>query len=166
MSQTPSLIETYCSPNFNDRPKPITHIVLHYTDLPSSKESLDILCDLQSKVSAHFLIDTNGDIYKLVDVEKRAWHAGVSSWNGVDNVNDYSIGIELQNRGHSVFPLEPYPLEQMEKLTDLLNFLTKTYSIDPRNIIGHSDIAPLRKRDPGEHFDWTYLKEKGFGIDR
>ncbi|CAO5675548.1 MAG: hypothetical protein HEEMFOPI_00253 [Holosporales bacterium] len=154
------------SQNYNERKKPITHIVLHYTDLPSTKMSLSILCDPESKVSAHFLIDTNGDVYNLVDPIYRAWHAGISSWQGIQNVNDYSIGIELQNKGHSHLPLEPYPPIQMESLLTLLIYLTKKYSIDPLNVIGHSDVAPDRKKDPGEHFNWNFLKENGFGIDR
>ncbi|MBP9752516.1 MAG: N-acetylmuramoyl-L-alanine amidase [Proteobacteria bacterium] len=159
-------IDDFKSNNFNERPKSITHIVLHYTDLASAEESLKVLCDPNSKVSAHFLIDDNGDIYGLIDCLKRAWHAGVSNWEGIDNVNDFSIGIELQNKGHSTYPLEPYPKIQMESLIKLLQFLTTKYGINPLNVIGHSDIAPLRKKDPGEHFDWNFLKAYGFGIDR
>lgn len=158
-----NIIKTFQSPNFNERPSPINLIVLHYTDLPSIKESLDILCSLESKVSAHFLIDDNGDIYGLVPVEKRAWHAGVSSWQGISNVNDFSIGIELQNKGHSVCPLEHYPQEQMEALLELLENLCLEYNIPAQNIVGHSDVAPDRKKDPGEHFDWIWLNKHGYG---
>lgn len=157
-----NFIQTYRSANFNDRPNAeITHIILHYTDLESAKISFDDrLCNLQAKVSAHYLIDYNGDIYQLVDDDKRAWHAGVSTWQGRDNVNDYSIGIELQNRGRSITPPEPYPLIQLEALVTLLKYLMHKHHIPLKNIIGHSDIAPGRRFDPGEHFDWVWLKSK------
>lgn len=158
-----NIIKTFQSLNFNERNKPITHVVLHYTDLNSAQESLDILCDPKSKVSSHYLIDVNGDIYELVSIDKRAWHAGVSQIDGQENVNDFSIGIELQNRGHSVFPLEPYPMIQMEALVALLTVIVEEHHINPFNVVGHSDIAPQRKKDPGEHFDWKWLKQKGFG---
>ena len=154
---------SYASSNYNDRPCDITHIVLHYTDLPTAADSIAILCDVKRKVSAHYLIDYDGSIYNLVPDEKRAWHAGVSTWQGRDNVNDYSIGIEIQNKGTLVTPLEPYTIEQMNALVKLLKYLTMLHNIQPHNIIGHSDVAPGRKIDPGEHFDWHWLKEKGFG---
>ncbi|HCU07061.1 MAG TPA: hypothetical protein DIC42_05745 [Holosporales bacterium] len=154
---------SYSSLNYNDRPCDVTHIVLHYTDLPSAADSIAILCDGERKVSAHYLIDYDGSIYNLVPDEKRAWHAGVSTWQGIDNVNDYSIGIEIQNKGHSITPAEPYTPLQMQALVELLTYLTRLYNIKPYNIIGHSDVAPGRKIDPGEHFDWLWLKEKGFG---
>ncbi|CAO4840475.1 MAG: hypothetical protein CNLJKLNK_00272 [Holosporales bacterium] len=157
------IIKTYQSPNFNTRPKPVTHVVLHYTDLESAKVSLDLLCKPESKVSAHYLIDINGDIYELVAPNQRAWHAGVSHIDGQDNVNDFSIGIELQNKGHSVFPLEAYPLVQMEALVRLLNTLHDVYHFPKENVVGHSDVAPGRKIDPGEHFDWLWLKSHGYG---
>lgn len=153
----------YSSPNYNDRPCDITHVVLHYTDLPTAADSIDILCDPERKVSAHYLIDYDGTVYHMVADEKRAWHAGVSTWQGIDNVNDYSVGIEIQNKGASVTPAEPYTSYQMDTLVKLLKHLTHLYCIKPSNIIGHSDVAPDRKIDPGEHFDWQWLKEKGFG---
>lgn len=153
----------YLSPNYNDRPCDITHIVLHYTDLPTAADSIEILCDPERKVSAHYLIDYDGSVYQMVADEKRAWHAGVSTWQGIDNVNDYSIGIEIQNKGASVTPAEPYTPAQIDALVELLKNLTHVHGIEPFNIIGHSDVAPDRKIDPGEHFDWRWLKEKGFG---
>lgn len=158
-----NIIKTHQSPNFNTRPKPITHVVLHYTDLQSAQQSLDILCAPESKVSAHYLIDTNGDIYELVAPELRAWHAGISRIDGQDNVNDFSIGIELQNRGHSVFPLEAYPLVQMQSLVHLLDMLHDIYRFPKENVVGHSDVAPGRKIDPGEHFDWLWLRARSYG---
>jgi N-acetylmuramoyl-L-alanine amidase len=154
---------SYASPNYNDRPCDITHIVLHYTDLPTAADSIEIMCDPKRKVSAHYLIDYDGSTYNLVPDEKRAWHAGVSTWQGRDNVNDYSIGIEIQNKGASTTPAEPYTPDQMDALVELLKHLTNLHDIKPYNIIGHSDVAPGRKVDPGEHFDWLWLNEKGFG---
>ena len=121
------------------------------------------MCDQRRKVSAHYLIDYDGSIYRLVPDEKRAWHAGLSTWQGIDNVNDYSIGIEIQNKGVTTTPVEPYTALQMDALVQLLRYLTKLHNIKPHNIIGHCDIAPERKIDPGEHFDWLWLKEKGLG---
>ena len=163
----------YPSPNFNERPKDtiIDTIVIHYTDMESAQASLERLCDPKAEVSSHYLIDEDGTVYRLVDDKKRAWHAGVSHWNGKDNVNNFSIGIELQNHGYNYFRLynhwPPYPLKQMEALLVLLKDLSNRFPIKPRNIVGHSDVAPNRKpepkRDPGPHFDWKWLAEKGFG---
>ncbi len=159
----------YPSPNFNERPKEtvIETIVLHYTDMETADLSLKRLCDPKAEVSTHYLVDIDGTIYQLVADEKRAWHAGVSQWKGRDNVNHFSIGIELQNEGYEYFlkhnVWDPYPLPLMESLVQLLKVLTTKYNIDPSNIVGHDDIAPDRKRDPGPHFDWQWLAEKGFG---
>jgi N-acetylmuramoyl-L-alanine amidase len=163
------LIIPYLSPNFNDRPvgTVINTVVLHYTDLENSKVSLNILCDPKAEVSSHYLIDVDGTINQLVADEKRAWHAGVSQWRGRDNVNNFSIGIELQNPGYNYFlkygHWDPYPLPLMGSLVELLRDLTSKYPINPLDIIGHNDVAPDRKRDPGPHFDWQWLAKKGFG---
>lgn len=160
----------YPSPNFNERPNGtvIDTIVIHYTDMETADLSLKRLCDLEAKVSSHYLIDIDGTIYQLVADEKRAWHAGVSQWKERESVNDFSIGIELQNPGyHSYFVKygrwDPYPLPLMEALVELLKDLTSKYNIDPSNVVGHNDIAPDRKIDPGPHFDWKWLAEKGLG---
>jgi N-acetylmuramoyl-L-alanine amidase len=154
------------SPNFNDRPENtvIDTVVLHYTDVLSLEDTFAILCDPLRKVSAHYVIDDDGTIYQLVDDEKRAWHAGVSTFKGRDNVNDFSIGIELQNGGKTYFDLygewPPYPEVQMYALLDLLVELMKRFSIPIDHIVGHSDIAPGRKIDPGPHFDWQGLRNR------
>jgi N-acetylmuramoyl-L-alanine amidase len=156
-------LKKYRSPNYNLRPSKISHIVLHYTEFKTAQESIDHLCHVKTKVSAHYVIDYNGDIYEWVDPNNRAWHAGVSCWQGIPNVNDYSIGIELQNTGIKDNFTEKYPIIQMEALVSLLTDLSSQYDIDPRNVIGHCHVAPDRKIDPGPHFDWTWLKHQGFG---
>lgn len=155
----------YPSPNFEPRsPKaPLDLIILHYTDMRNAEEALVRLCDAEAKVSAHFLIHKEGTLYQLVDPIYCAWHAGVSSWQGETDINHRSIGIELDNRGHTFGP-EPFSAAQMNTLADLLGELTKTYAVSPHRIVGHSDIAPLRKKDPGELFPWANLARKGFGL--
>jgi len=160
MKKTP-----YPSPNYGCRPQGVSPdlIVLHYTNMLSAKEALDRLCDGELQVSAHFLISKKGTIYELVDPANRAWHAGAGSWQGDNDVNSRSIGIELDNPGHA-FGLEPFPAAQIASLIELLGDLTKAYAIPPHRIVGHSDIAPLRKQDPGELFPWAELAAHGFGI--
>jgi len=154
------------SPNFNDRPDSaiIDTVVIHYTDMENANVSLERLCDPKAEVSSHYLVDTDGTVYQLVADEKRAWHAGASHWNGKDNVNNFSIGIELQNHGHNYFLLHkcwpPYPLAQMEALVILLSDLKNRHPV--KYIVGHNDVSPGRKQDPGPHFDWKWLVEKGF----
>lgn len=153
------------SPNFNERPDNtlIDTIVLHYTDMETCQESLARLCDPNYKVSCHYLVNDNGDIYQLVKDEHRAWHAGISHWQGRDNVNDFSIGIELQNFGYQYFiaknEWQPYTTQQIDNLLILLDFLTSQHNIAPCNIIGHSDVAPGRKIDPGPHFPWDLVHQ-------
>lgn len=153
----------YPSPNFEDRPKnaKIAYIIVHYTEMDSAQEALTRLCDPSSKVSAHFLISKDGAVYQLVDPLKRAWHAGLSFWGGDSNLNDISIGIELDHPGHK--NPEPYWPDQIRSLHKLLKELCSDYAINPENILGHSDIAPDRKIDPGEFFDWEALYHNGFG---
>jgi N-acetylmuramoyl-L-alanine amidase len=129
----------------------------------SAEEALQHLCNPGSRVSAHFLISKEGTIYELVDPGKRAWHAGVSFWQGDNDINNRSIGIELDNLGHTFGP-EPFPAIQISSLINLLEDLTRTYAIPPHRIVGHSDIAPSRKQDPGELFPWAKLASHGFGI--
>lgn len=155
----------YPSPNFEPRsPKaPLDLIVLHYTDMRNAQEALARLCDAGTRVSAHFLIHKEGTLYQLVDPIYCAWHAGLGSWQGETDINHRSIGIELDNAGHTFGP-EPFSVPQMNTLADLLDELTKIYGISPHRIVGHSDIAPLRKKDPGALFPWASLARKGFGL--
>jgi N-acetylmuramoyl-L-alanine amidase len=153
------------SPNFGPRPSdvPLDMIVLHYTDMLNAKEALARLCNPISEVSAHFLIGKDGALYQLVDPKYRAWHAGLGSWGGEKDINSRSIGIEMDNLGHTFGP-EPFPIPQINTLSDLLTELIQTYGIPAHRIVGHSDVAPLRKQDPGELFPWYDLAQKGFGL--
>jgi N-acetylmuramoyl-L-alanine amidase len=153
------------SPNFDDRlsSTSIDMLVIHYTGMRSAKAALDRLCDPQAKVSAHYFIDEDGDVISLVDESKRAWHAGIASWRGMSDINTRSIGVELVNPGHDL-GYRDFPKPQMAALIDLLIGILSRYSIPARNVVGHSDIAPCRKIDPGERFDWAGLAEKGIGL--
>ncbi|MFN7710300.1 MAG: N-acetylmuramoyl-L-alanine amidase [Holosporales bacterium] len=158
----------YCSPNFDDRPpgSTIDMLVLHYTAVDFER-SIEILCDPHNplgRVSAHYVIDLDGRIYQLVDDQNRAWHAGKSAWRGRTSLNGSSIGIEVVNPGHDVTPRVPYREAQIESIIALSRGLIERYSIPAHNIVGHSDIAPTRKSDPGEHFPWQRLAEAGVGL--
>lgn len=144
------------SPNFDERTLPISMVVLHYTGMQTAEEALARLCDPQAKVSAHYFIDEAGVVAQLVPEEKRAWHAGKSYWRGITDVNSASIGIELVNPGHE-FGYRPFTDAQMEALCPLLADIVERHDIAPANVVGHSDIAPSRKEDPGELFDWGML---------
>ena len=148
------------SPNFGRRKsgKNIEFIVLHYTAI-GKEASLDRLCNPIHEVSCHYLIDQKGVCYQLVDDSKRAWHAGKSFWRGLRDINSRSLGIELVNSGD-----EAYPKTQMESLMVLLQDLLAIHKISPQNVLGHSDIAPSRKTDPGKWFDWRLLSENGLAI--
>lgn len=156
---------TFSSPNFNDRPssKKLDLIVLHYTGMVPAQAALTRLCDPAAKVSAHYFIEENGLVHQLVDEAKRAWHAGISFWNEESDINGISLGIEIDNGGHD-FGLPAYPMIQIEALLRLLDELVQKYQIPKERIIGHSDVAPTRKLDPGEHFPWTLLNDHGFGL--
>lgn len=153
------------SANFDDR-RGVTDpsmIVIHYTGMKNGEEALKWLQAPESKVSAHYLIEENGTIYHMVDDSKRAWHAGVSYWRGASDINSASIGIELVNPGHDHGYI-PFPTEQMQALTLLCQQILKKYPITFHNIVGHSDIAPDRKQDPGELFDWKALAMNDVGF--
>ncbi len=152
------------SPNHNERPPgtAVTVLVLHYTGMESCDIALERLCDETAQVSAHYLIDEDGSIYQLVDEDRRAWHAGVASWRGIGDINACSIGIELVNPGHE-FGYRNFPEEQMMSLIDLSKGILSRHNILPHNVVGHSDIAPTRKEDPGELFDWQRLAGEGIG---
>lgn len=151
------------SPNFDERERPIDMIVLHYTGMKTAQEAIDRLRDPEAKVSAHYVLDEDGTLYNLVDESKRAWHAGVSKWRGVDNVNHNSIGIEIVNPGHE-WGYRPFTKAQYDVLIPLCQQLKARYNIPDENIIGHSDVAPGRKQDPGELFDWKLLADNGLGL--
>lgn len=156
--------KNFSSPNFNGRGgKPISLIVVHYTGMQTAQEALQRLCDSAAQVSAHYCIDEGGKVFQLVKDEHRAWHAGASYWGGERDVNSISLGIELVNPGHE-FGYRPFPKVQMESLLSLLQNLIQKYNIDPHRVVGHSDIAPLRKQDPGELFDWAWLAKYGIGL--
>ncbi len=159
------MITTYLSPNFNDRPDGmrIQHLVLHYTGMKSFEDARDRLCDPAAQVSSHYIIDETSEIYQLVPDEKRAWHAGISHWRGQDNINDSSIGIEIVNPGHE-FGYRPFPASQIKSVISLSQSLIHTHKIPAVNIVGHSDIAPGRKQDPGELFPWKLLAQEKIGL--
>ena len=148
------------SPNWNERKLPdgqgVSMVVLHYTGMQTAAEALERMCDPAAEVSAHYMIDEDGTVTRLVDEEKRAWHAGRSRWRGVTDINSASIGIEMVNPGHE-WGYRPFSDEQMEALVPLLADIVKRHNVPRANVVGHSDIAPARKADPGELFDWDLL---------
>lgn len=160
------LIHARPSPNFNDRPAGVSIdcIVIHYTDYLVFEEFMACHLDHASQLSAHYLINDDGTIYQLVADEKRAWHAGISHWNGRDNINHNSIGIELQNGGMTYkeqFGNWPdYTDIQMQALAELIHDLQMRFLIPTEHIVGHNDIAPDRKIDPGPHFKWGELRAR------
>jgi N-acetylmuramoyl-L-alanine amidase len=153
------------SSNFDARSSAISMVVLHYTGMEDGQAALDRLCDPDAKVSAHYLIAEDGAIVRMVAEDKRAWHAGASYWRGVQGVNDCSVGIEMVNPGHQ-FGYRPFTEPQMEALLPLLAGIVERYGIAPANVVGHSDVAPARKEDPGELFDWARLAKHGLAIAR
>jgi N-acetylmuramoyl-L-alanine amidase len=157
------------SPNFDDRPdgSPIDMLVLHYTGMPRARDALDRLRDLSPptgvRVSSHYVVDEDGQILQLVPEEKRAWHAGNSYWRGMTDLNGRSIGIEIVNPGHE-FGYREFPVLQLAALCDLCLAILDRHPIPARNVVGHSDIAPERKQDPGELFEWEALAQNGVGL--
>jgi len=153
------------SPNWNERKLPVSMVVLHYTGMQSAEAALDRLCDPAAELSAHYMIDEDGTVIRLVDEDKRAWHAGRSYWRGVTDINSASVGIELVNPGHE-FGYRPFSDAQMESLVPLLADIVRRHRISPANVIGHSDVAPARKTDPGELFDWDMLARYRLALAR
>ncbi len=151
------------SPNFNDRDKPVSLIVLHYTGMESGKAALTRMCDPEARVSAHYMIEEDGQVFRLVDEDKRAWHAGVSEWAGETDINAISIGIEIVNGGHD-FGLPEYPDAQIHAVVSLVKELMVRHGVPAHRVVGHSDVAPGRKQDPGEKFPWPLLSEAGCAI--
>ena len=153
------------SPNQDDRPAgtPVDMIVLHYTGMRTAGAALDRLCDPAARVSAHYVVEEDGAVWRLVAERRRAWHAGVSFWRGHTALNGRSIGIELVNPGHE-FGYRDFPVLQLAALCDLCLELLARHPIPARNVVAHSDIAPERKQDPGERFDWAALAQNGVGL--
>jgi len=153
------------SPNWDERKLPITLLVLHYTGMSDTAAAIARLIDPEAKVSSHYLIAEDGEVVRLVPEEKRAWHAGRSYWRGIEDVNSASIGIELVNPGHE-YGYRPFPEAQMSALILLMDGVVGRYGITRGNIVGHSDVAPARKLDPGELFDWERLAKLRLALPR
>jgi N-acetylmuramoyl-L-alanine amidase len=152
------------SPNHESRPGDgkVDFLILHYTGMRSAAAALDRLCSPDARVSAHYVIEEDGTVWRLVEEERRAWHAGVSCWAGRRDINGASIGIELVNPGHE-FGYRPFPDSQMGALEELADGILARHPIPARHVLGHSDVAPQRKMDPGELFDWPRLARAGIG---
>ena len=154
------------SPNFNPNKRKnnqIKFLIFHYTGMKKELDAINRLTDIQSEVSSHYLIKNNGEIVVLVPDLYIAWHAGVSSWKNFVSLNKNSIGIEICNPGHN-FNYKSFSKKQVHSILKLSKLLIKKYAIDPENILGHSDIAPNRKKDPGEKFPWKYLAKYKVGL--
>ena len=154
------------SPNFNSKKrtsKQIKFIIFHYTGMKKESDAINKLIEIQSEVSCHYLIKNNGEIVKMVPDLYIAWHAGESLWRNYKSLNQNSIGIEITNPGHE-HGYKKFSQKQITSLLKLSKFLIKKYKINPKNILGHSDIAVLRKKDPGEKFPWEYLSKNRIGI--
>jgi len=154
------------SPNFNSKKrisKQIKFIIFHYTGMKKESTAINRLTKIQSEVSCHYLIKNNGEIIKMVPDLYVAWHAGKSLWKNYKSLNQNSIGIEITNPGHK-FGYKKFTKKQISSLLKLSKFLIKKYKISYKNILGHSDIAPQRKKDPGEKFPWEYLFKNKIGI--
>ena len=154
------------SRNFSKKKRPkkdVKFVIIHYTGMQSKIESIKRLKDEDAKVSCHYLLDRGGNVIQMVKEDYIAWHAGKSKWKNFKDLNKFSIGIELVNRGHN-FGYENFPNKQIQSLIKLCKALKRKYKIKKENFLGHSDIAPLRKMDPGEKFPWKKLSKSNLGI--
>lgn len=152
------------SPNLSSRGDLLPSLlVLHYTGMKSAEAAVSRMCDPVAKVSAHYVVEEDGTLHSLVDEKHCAWHAGVSYWRGHRNVNEISIGVEIVNPGHE-WGYRPFPRKQMEAVAELCRGIVSRHDIAPRNVVGHSDVAPQRKTDPGELFEWQWLAGEGVGL--
>ncbi len=151
------------SPNFDVRRAPPYMIVLHYTGMRTGAAALARLCDPAAKVSAHYVVEEDGRVFRLVPEERRAWHAGVSFWKGTTDCNGASVGVEIVNPGHE-FGYRPFPDVQIDAAIDLLDGIRSRWTVMEDCVVGHSDVAPDRKTDPGELFPWKRLAEAGHGL--
>ena len=159
------LIRELFSPNQDHRPMgmPVDVLVLHYTGMQSARDAIDRLRDPAARVSSHYVVDEDGAILRLVPEERRAFHAGVSHWRGNTELNGRSIGIEIVNPGHE-WGYRDFPVLQLAAVCDLCLEILSRHPIPARNVVAHSDVAPDRKEDPGERFDWRSLAENGVGL--
>src|SRR5579863_5861395 len=164
-SMAAMIIRERLSPNFNARPAGarVDMLVLHYTGMQTAGEAIERLCDRDAKVSAHYVIEEDGTVSRLVTEQNRAWHAGVSFWQGTTDVNGASIGIELVNPGHE-WGYRDFPEPQMAALIELARGILARHPVPSDRVVGHSDVAPMRKQDPGERFDWLRLARAGIGL--
>lgn len=153
------------SPNHNDRPAgtPIDMLVFHYTGMETADEAIVRLIDPGAEVSAHYVVEEDGRVFQLVAEDRRAWHAGVAFWRGATDINGRSIGVELINPGHE-FGYRAFPEAQIAAVEELAGDIVRRHAIPARNVVGHSDVAPTRKMDPGELFDWSRLARAGIGL--
>jgi len=153
------------SPNFNERAdgQSPSMLLLHYTGMKTGSEAIERLCDPGSKVSAHYVVEEDGRVFQLVSDDKRAWHAGVSYWAGESDINSASIGVEIVNPGHE-FGYRDFPDAQIESVIKLCGQIIEKYNISSGKVMGHSDVAPGRKTDPGELFPWERLAQSGIGL--
>ncbi|MBO9574310.1 MAG: N-acetylmuramoyl-L-alanine amidase [Sphingobium sp.] len=158
------MIETP-SPNFDERKLPVSMLVLHYTGMPDSESAIRWLASPESKVSAHYVVTQDGQIIRMVDEAKRAWHAGVAWWRGTSDINSASIGIEIVNPGHE-WGYCDFPEAQIEALIPLIHDIKERHGIKRGNVVGHSDVAPGRKQDPGELFPWHRLARLRLALPR
>ena len=153
------------SPNFDTRALPVTMVVLHYTGMQDAGSAIARLRDPAAKVSSHYVVAEDGTTFALVDEAARAWHAGRSHWRGIDDINSASVGIEIVNPGHE-FGYRPFPDEQVAALIPLVAAIKERHGVTRGNVVGHSDIAPARKRDPGELFPWSKLARLRLALPR
>ncbi|MEO1169270.1 MAG: N-acetylmuramoyl-L-alanine amidase [Pseudomonadota bacterium] len=153
------------SPNFNDRELPVSMLVMHYTGMIDGASAIRRLTSADSGVSSHYVVNEDGTVLRLVDEGKRAWHAGASYWRGITDVNSASIGIEIVNPGHE-FGYRPFPPDQIAAVVRLTHEIRKRHDIPRANVVGHSDVAPARKQDPGELFPWDKLARLGHALAR
>lgn len=153
------------SPNFDARTLPVSMVVLHYTGMVDAASAIDRLADPDAKVSAHYVVAEDGQIIRMVDEANRAWHAGRSWWRGISDVNSASIGIEIVNPGHE-FGYRPFPEAQIDAVIHLLGGIVRRHGITRGNVVGHSDVAPARKDDPGELFPWHRLAKLRLALPR
>ena len=151
------------SPNHDERGAPVDMLILHYTGMRTAQEAIDRLRDPESAVSSHYVVDEDGTVFRLVPEDRRAWHAGISFWRGHTALNARSVGIEIVNPGHE-WGYRDFPVLQLAAVCDLSLEILARHPIPARNVIGHSDVAPDRKQDPGERFDWHSLAANGVGL--